>query len=54
MTKAMRYMLMGIAFLVLGAWGAALALLGWFFTAVAFVAPIAGIISIIISFLETE
>lgn len=54
MTKQLRYMLMGIALLVLGAWGAALALLGWFFTAVAFIAPIAGIISIVISFLETD
>ena len=50
----MRYMLMGIALLVLGVWGAALAMLGWFFTAVAFIAPIAGIISIVISFLETD
>lgn len=54
MTKQLRYMLMGIALLVLGAWGAALALLGWFYTAVAFIAPIAGILSIVISFLETD
>lgn len=54
MTKPMRYMLMGIALLILGTWGAALNDQGNFFGLVAIIAPIAGIISIIISFLETE
>lgn len=54
MTKPMRYMLIGIALLVLGTWGAALNDAGNFFGIVAILAPIAGIISIVISFLETE
>lgn len=54
MTKQLRYMLMGIALLVLGAWGAALQEVGNFYAIVAIIAPIAGIISIIISFLERD
>lgn len=45
---------MGIALLVLGAWGAALEAYGNFYGIVAIIAPIAGIISIVISFLETD
>ena len=54
MTKPMRYMLMGIALLIVGVWGAALNEYGNFYSLVAIFSPIAGIISIIISFLETE
>ena len=54
MTKPMRWMLMGIALLILGTWGAALNDQGNFFGLVATFSPIAGIISIVISFLETE
>lgn len=54
MTKPMRWMLMGIALLVLGTWGAALNEYGNFYGLVAIFSPIAGIISIVISFLETE
>lgn len=54
MTKTMRWMLMGIALLVLGAWGASLNDQGNFFGLVAIFSPIAGIISILVSFLETE
>ena len=54
MTKALRYMLLGIAFLVLGTWGAALNEYGNFYGLVAILAPIAGIVCIVISFLEYE
>lgn len=54
MTKTMRWMLMGIALLILGTWGAALNEYGNFYGLVAIFSPIAGIISIVISFLETE
>ena len=54
MTKQLRYMLMGIAFLVLGAWGAALNPYGNFYGIIAMIAPIAGIVCIVFSFLETE
>lgn len=54
MTKPMRWMLMGIALLVLGTWGATLNEYGNFYGLVAIFSPIAGIISIVISFLETE
>ncbi len=54
MTKQLRYMLMGIAFLILGAWGAALNSYGNFYGIIAILAPIAGIICIVISFLEYE
>lgn len=54
MTKSMRCMLIGIALLVLGTWGAALNEQGNFFGIIAILAPIAGIISIVISFLETD
>jgi len=54
MTKQLRYMLIGIAFLILGTWGAALAEAGNFFQLIAILAPIAGIICIVISFLEYE
>ena len=54
MTKQLRYMLMGIAFLVLGAWGAALNEYGGFYGIVAILAPLAGIFCIIISFVEYE
>ena len=54
MTKTMRWMLMGIALLIVGVWGAALNDQGNFFGLVAIFSPIAGIISIIISFGTTE
>jgi len=54
MTKQLRYMLMGIAFLILGTWGAALNGHGNFFGIIAILAPIAGIICIVISFLNTN
>ena len=54
MTKTMRWMLMGIALLIVGVWGAALNEYGNFYSLVAIFSPIAGIISIIISFGTTE
>ena len=54
MSESLRYMLMGIAFLVLGTWGAALNSYGNFYGIIAILAPIAGIISIVISFLKSE
>ena len=54
MKKTMRWMLMGIALLILGTWGAALNEYCNFYGLVAILSPIAGIISIVISFLETE
>ncbi len=54
MTKPMRWMLMGIALLIVGVWGAALNEYGSFYGLVAIFSPIAGIISIIISFGTTE
>ena len=54
MTKQLRYMLMGIAFLILGTWGAALNSYGDFYGLIAIIAPIAGIFCIVISFYEHE
>ena len=54
MTKQLRCMLLGIAFLVLGAWGAALYEVMLLGAVTAMIAPIAGIISIVISFYEHE
>lgn len=54
MTKVLRWMLCGLALLILGTWGAALHEAGNFYAIVAVIAPIAGILCIVVSFLETD
>lgn len=52
MTPALRWMLTGLALLIIGVWGAALHEVGGFYSFLAIAAPIAGIVCIVISYLE--
>lgn len=50
----MRFMLTGIALLILGVWGAVLREFGDFYILLGIVLPLAGIVSIALSFFKTN